>query len=194
MNRRWPSCVVSFVCAAGCAHTPSQPVADTRADDGADAPKHEDAGPGATERERGELAGDAGAERPAVFEPSDAPGVATAIAPHPTDRPRGRVILDGVEVSGGTIANAESAVARRRSRFHACYEKGLKTHPDMQGSVVLVATVEADGQVTKVSGGADDALASVAPCLKAVLVGAGFSPPDGRAATVSVTITCLVAK
>ena len=102
---------------------------------------------------------------------------------------KGSAFVGGAGVSGGSVSNAARVVARFRGRFRACYNKGLETHPTMQGAVVLVAKIDAQGAVTGV-GGSSVPLQPILGCLKAVVASGGFAPPDnGAGATISVPVT-----
>jgi hypothetical protein len=92
-------------------------------------------------------------------------------------------------VAGGNVANASAVVARMRPRFRRCYEQGLAQDPNMQGSVTLTAKVGPNGEVMGVGGGGGGSLGSIVGCLKAVVSGGGFSPPDGGSAVITIPIT-----
>jgi hypothetical protein len=102
--------------------------------------------------------------------------------------PVGSAQVGGASVAGGNVANASSVVARMKGRFRACYQTGLAANPDMQGQVTLVAKIGPNGEVMGVSGGGG-ALGPIVGCLKAVVAGAQFAPPDGGSATVAIPIT-----
>ncbi len=108
--------------------------------------------------------------------------------------PTGNVNVGGAGVAGGAVSNASSVVARMKGRFRACYNGGLASNPEMQGSVVLVAKIGPNGGVQGVSGGGGP-LAPIVGCLKGVVASGGFSPPDnGVGATVSIPITFVLQK
>jgi len=98
--------------------------------------------------------------------------------------PKGSAIVGGAGVSGGAVANASSVVARMRGRFRRCYQTGLNSNPEMQGSVTLTAKVGPNGEVLGVGGGGGGALGPIVGCLKAVVAGAQFAPPDGGGAII----------
>jgi hypothetical protein len=102
--------------------------------------------------------------------------------------PRGDASVGGVGVAGGAVANASAVVARMKGRFRACYQSGLSANPDMAGSVVLVAKIGPNGEVQGVSGGGGS-LAPIVGCLKSVVQGGSFAPPDGGSALLSIPIT-----
>ena len=103
--------------------------------------------------------------------------------------PKGSAMVGGAGVAGGAVANASSVVARMRGRFRRCYQTGLNSNPEMQGSVTLVAKIGPNGEVRGVSGGGGGGLGAIVPCLKAVVGSGGFAPPDGGGATVTIPIT-----
>jgi len=106
----------------------------------------------------------------------------------PVQGPRGDAAITGTGQTGGTVANAQSVVARMRGRFRGCYQGGLNDHPEMQGSVGLLAKIGPSGQVMSVSGGGGG-LAPIMGCLKAVVRSGGFSPPlGGGNGLVSISI------
>jgi len=102
--------------------------------------------------------------------------------------PRGSVSTSA-GVSGGSVANAARVVARMRGRFRACYQAGLASNPDMEGSVTLTAKIGPNGEVQSVGGGGSGDLAPIVPCLKAVVSGGGFAPPEGGGAVVTIPIS-----
>jgi hypothetical protein len=92
------------------------------------------------------------------------------------------------------VSNASSVVARMKGRFRACYNAGLQSNPEMQGSVMLTAKIGPNGGVTSVGGGGGP-LAPIVGCLKGVVASGGFSPPDnGTGAVVSIPITFVLQK
>lgn len=111
-------------------------------------------------------------------------GTAKAVA-----GPKGSVSVGGAGVSGGAVANASSVVARMRARFRHCYEQGLNSNPEMQGTVTLTAKVGPNGEVQSVGGGGGGSLSPIVGCLKAVVAGAQFAPPDGGGAIITIPIS-----
>jgi hypothetical protein len=101
----------------------------------------------------------------------------------------GTATVASAGVSGGAIDNASTVVARMRARFRYCYNRGLKTNPQMSGSVTLVARVGANGEVTNVGGSAPASLKPIEGCLKAVVQGSMFEPPKGGDALVTIPIS-----
>jgi hypothetical protein len=103
--------------------------------------------------------------------------------------PTGSAQVGGAGVSGGSVANASSVVARMRGRFRHCYQQGLSQNPDMQGSVTLTAKVGPNGEVLGVGGGGGGSIGPIVGCLKSVVAGASFSPPEGGGAVITIPIT-----
>lgn len=102
--------------------------------------------------------------------------------------PKGDAVVGGAGVAGGSVANASSVVARMKGRFRACYQAGLNSNPELQGSVTLVAKIGPNGEVQSVSGGGGG-LGAIVGCLKGVVASGGFSPPEGGSAVVTIPIT-----
>ncbi len=103
--------------------------------------------------------------------------------------PKGSAMVGGAGVAGGKVANASSVVARMRGRFRRCYQQGLNTNPEMQGSVQLTAKIGPNGEVRGVGGGGGGSLGAIVPCLKAVVSSGAFAPPEGGSAIISIPIT-----
>jgi Ca-activated chloride channel family protein len=133
----------------------------------------------------------AAAPAPAPMAPGRAADISEGAGPSVgrTLEPQGQAQVGGGGVSGGSVANAASVVARMRGRFRNCYQHGLTMDPNMQGQVTLVAKVGANGDVLSVGGGSGGALARIVPCLRAVVSDAKFAPPEGGSAVVSIPIT-----
>lgn len=121
-------------------------------------------------------------------------GAETAGTAKAVQGPKGNVSVGGAGVAGGAVSNASSVVARMKGRFRACYNGGLASNPEMQGSVMLVAKIGPNGGVQGVGGGGGP-LSPIVGCLKGVVASGGFSPPDnGVGATVSIPITFVLQK
>lgn len=103
--------------------------------------------------------------------------------------PEGSAMVGGAGVAGGNVANASAVVARMRGRFRRCYQTGLASNPEMQGSVTLTAKVGPNGEVLGVGGGGGGSLGSIVGCLKAVVSSGSFSPPEGGSAVITIPIT-----
>jgi len=98
-------------------------------------------------------------------------------------------LLDAGAADGGKVANAVAVTARMRGRFRRCYQQGLATHPAMQGTVQLSATIGPKGDVIRVGDNGGGSLAPIVPCLKAVVSSGLFAPPTGGSALISIPIT-----
>jgi hypothetical protein len=94
-----------------------------------------------------------------------------------------------VSVKGGPVSNVGSIVARMRGRFRQCYQTGLKSEPELEGAVLLVAEVSSNGGATRVTGTASGKLSLIVPCLKTVVAGGNYEVPNGTAATVTIVVT-----
>jgi hypothetical protein len=118
-------------------------------------------------------------------------GVGNGIVVKP---PVGSATVGSTEIHGHVI-DAERVVAQLRGRFRACYERGLASNPDLQGSVKITAKIAANGEVVSAtpSGGAglgDE----VVSCLVSRVMGANFRPPEGPGATIVIPITFALQK
>lgn len=104
--------------------------------------------------------------------------------------PRGNASVGGAAVAGGTVSNASRVVAGMRAGFRACYNRGLATNPDAQGSIHLTIRVGPGGEVQSVSASPSGNLpGSVVGCVRARASAAQFAPPQGGSAVVSVPVT-----
>ncbi len=104
--------------------------------------------------------------------------------------PRGNASVGGAAVAGGTVSNASRVVAGMRAGFRACYNRGLATNPDAQGSIHLTIRVGPGGEVQSVSASPSGNLpGSVVGCVRARAAAAQFAPPEGGSAVVSVPVT-----
>jgi hypothetical protein len=105
--------------------------------------------------------------------------------------PRAPEKLVDVDVSvGEPPGDAREVVARMKPRFRRCYQNGLKSNPNLAGSLVFKVDVGAKGDVTRVrmiTGRGD--LGSIVECLKGVVSGARFAQPDGGSTTITIPIT-----
>lgn len=88
----------------------------------------------------------------------------------------------------GDVPNAARVVAGLKGQFRHCYQRQLPTHPEMEGSVLLVARIGENGEVLSVGGGGG-VLAPIVPCLKAAVGGAQFAPPKSGAAVLQIPVT-----
>lgn len=104
--------------------------------------------------------------------------------------PKGRASVGGAAVSGGSVGNASSVVARMSAGFRACYNRGLAQNPDSSGRIDLKIRVGAGGEVTGVAATSSGNIpASVLNCVKGRARAARFAPPDGGQAVVAVPVT-----
>jgi hypothetical protein len=120
-------------------------------------------------------------------------GTGGSATPPQLDPPKATVLIAAPAVSGGSVANAATVIARMRARFRRCYQRAIKTTPSAAGVATLTAEIGPNGEVTAVTTTHDAPLDAVAPCLKAVVASGGFAPPSGGAATVKIALTFAVA-
>ncbi len=114
--------------------------------------------------------------------------LATPSAEAKPDDGKGEATIRHAGVSGGAVANAAAVVARMKNRFRICYQEGLKSKPDMAGSVTLIAKIGPNGDVQGVSG-TSTSLGPILGCLKSVVSSGSFSPPEGGPAVIEIPIT-----
>ncbi len=93
-------------------------------------------------------------------------------------------------VAGGAITNAARVIAAMRPAFRACFQKGLDTNPDAQGSIRLAIKVGPGGEVSSVSATPSGNLPpGVVECVTTRAKRAQFDPPEGGASVVNVPVT-----
>jgi hypothetical protein len=109
--------------------------------------------------------------------------------------PKGNANVGGAEVRGGSVSNADRVVAGMRAGFRACYNRGLASNPDLQGSVRITAKIGPNGEVLSATpsggGGLGDEVVS---CVVRRVQSASFSPPEGGGATVVIPVTFALQK
>ena len=95
--------------------------------------------------------------------------------------PKGNANVGGAEVSGGSVSNADRVVAGMRAGFRACYNRGLASNPELQGSVRIVAKIGPNGEVLSATpqggGGLGDEVVS---CVVRRVQSAHFAPRRRR--------------
>lgn len=107
-------------------------------------------------------------------------GTGQAVAP-----PKANV-SGGGSVSVGKISGADRVLAGARGRVRACYQSGLGSNPDMEGRASFTLSVSGSGSVSSANVSPSGTLSGgVISCIKGVLSGLSFDPPEGGAATVS---------
>ncbi len=102
---------------------------------------------------------------------SSSPALTSAAPPVPSKTvkgPPGKTIVGPLPPLPQGVA---AQIARLRSPFRACYLEGRKKHPDLQGSIFLVAKLGTDGKVLSVGAGGSN-LAPIVPCLKKAVAAA----------------------
>jgi hypothetical protein len=109
--------------------------------------------------------------------------------------PTGNANVGAAETIGGKVSNAERVVAGMKAGFRACYNRGLASNPDLQGSVKITAKVGPNGEVVSATpaggGGLGD---EVVQCLVRRVQSATFYPPDGGGASLVIPITFALQK
>jgi TonB family protein len=109
--------------------------------------------------------------------------------------PQGNANVGGAEVKGGAVSNADRVVAGMRAGFRACYNRGLASNPDLQGSVRIVATIGPNGEVSGATSQGGSSLGDeVVQCVIRRVKSANFSPPEGGRATVVIPVTFALQK
>ncbi len=85
-------------------------------------------------------------------------------------------------------AGDDRVVASLRPRFRSCANNGLKQDPNMQGKLVITATIAANGEVTSTSIAQNSGLLdSVAQCMSRGARNASF--PAGAVRTIQIFVT-----
>jgi hypothetical protein len=78
--------------------------------------------------------------------------------------------------------NVVQPIAARTEDIQGCYEKQLKRHRKLAGTVELSWTLGKDGRVATIE---STGLEEVAPCIKDVMRSIAFPPPNHGCETVS---------
>ncbi|HKQ70708.1 MAG TPA: AgmX/PglI C-terminal domain-containing protein [Polyangiaceae bacterium] len=109
--------------------------------------------------------------------------------------PKGNANVGGAEVRGGSVSNADRVVAGMRAGFRACYNRGLASNPDLQGSVRVTAKIGPNGEVLSATPSGGSGLGDeVVSCVVRRVQSATFSPPEGGGATVVIPVTFALQK
>jgi hypothetical protein len=103
---------------------------------------------------------------------------------------KGRLKSTTDEVFGDVDKNRVKATIRRRmSALQACYEKALRSRPDLQGKMSFTIEISTVGKVTRVSIEQDSVGdASVKTCAKAKIKGWRF-PTEGAEDSAEVSFS-----
>jgi hypothetical protein len=110
-------------------------------------------------------------------------GVAGSAAP---PGPTGTAAITNSSSTG--ISNAPHVVAGMRAGFRRCYVRALKDDPNLRGKVTVIATVGANGEVTKTNVAKTSLPKSLTDCITARVGAAQFAPPDKAPAKVTIPI------
>jgi hypothetical protein len=95
-----------------------------------------------------------------------------------------------VALSGAlSVDDVRRVVRTSHGRFRACYERGLRDNPNLQGRISARFVVDVDGNVGNVgSGGSDLPDAWAVSCVVRSFYGLSFPRPARGIATVTVPI------
>jgi hypothetical protein len=109
--------------------------------------------------------------------------------------PRGNANVNPPELHGGQVSNADRVVAGMRAGFRNCYNKGLASNPDLQGSVRVTAKIGPNGEVLSATPTGGAGLGDeVVSCVVRRVQSATFSPPEGGGATIVIPVTFALQK
>jgi len=109
--------------------------------------------------------------------------------------PKGNATPGSAEVRGGSVSNADRVVAGMRAGFRACYNRGLASNPDLQGSVRITAKIGPNGEVLTATPNATGTLGEeVVNCVVRRVQSATFAPPEGGGATIVIPVTFALQK
>ncbi|WP_170319400.1 AgmX/PglI C-terminal domain-containing protein [Polyangium spumosum] len=100
------------------------------------------------------------------------------------------VRMGAASVSGRLPPEIIQRIVRRNfGRFRLCYERGLRTNPDLSGRVAVRFVIGRDGSVVNVAnGGSDLPNAEVVTCVVRAFQGLSFPQPEGGIVTVNYPI------
>jgi hypothetical protein len=102
--------------------------------------------------------------------------------------PKGDASIGGASVMGGSVSNADRVVAGMRAGFRACYNKGLASNPDIEGSIRCTAKVGPNGEVAGASC-SGSLPGDVTSCIQRRIQSAQFEPPQGGSASIVIPVT-----
>jgi TonB family protein len=90
----------------------------------------------------------------------------------------------------GNVPNADRTVAGLKASYRRCYQRGLESMPDAEGSVELRVKIGANGEVTSIATQGGSRLGSeIVRCLVQRTEAAHFDPPASSSATVVIPVT-----
>lgn len=96
----------------------------------------------------------------------------------------------GNTVVAGNVGNAQSVVAGMSAGFRRCYNRGLQTAPNMQGSLRITARIGKNGEVVLASAAGGTGLSKdVIECVVNRVKSAQFDPPTGGGAVVVIPVS-----
>jgi hypothetical protein len=109
--------------------------------------------------------------------------------------PKGNANVAPAEMHGGQVANADRVVAGMRAGFRACYNRGLQSNPDLQGSVRITAKIGPNGEVVSAAPSGGSGLGDeVVNCVVRRVQSATFSAPEGGGSTIVIPVTFALQK
>jgi hypothetical protein len=95
------------------------------------------------------------------------------------------------EISGGAVPDAGKVIGGLRGAMRNCYRHGLEEDMNMRGTARATLSVGPAGEVRSVQMSGSGLSGKMTSCLKGVLLGAQFGPPQGGGATVVVPMSFL---
>jgi hypothetical protein len=95
-----------------------------------------------------------------------------------------------IEDAQGRLAPTviQRIVRQHFGRFRSCYEAGLKTSPNLEGTVSVKFVIKRDGSVSRASAGGDLPDNRVKECVRGAFATLAFPPHEGRETTVTYPI------
>jgi hypothetical protein len=104
-------------------------------------------------------------------------------------RKRGEIRLGTVMATGIGVDVVTRAARDRLPAVHACYRRGLRFNPNLQGRVVIALAIGAEGNVTEAkNGGSDVPDGAVVTCAQKAFGGIVIGKPTGEGAKAAVPI------
>jgi hypothetical protein len=104
-------------------------------------------------------------------------------------------VVTSPAVSVGTLSNPQRTVSGLSGSFRVCYNHGLQSNPEMSGSVMVVASVGANGEVKSASVSSSGSISGqVAACIGDVVRRAQFDAPAGGVAVVQIPVKLITQK
>jgi len=109
--------------------------------------------------------------------------------------PKADVSTAPASTFGGAVEGLEQTIAKLRTGFRSCYNKGLAQDPGMSGAVTVAIKISGNGEVESASPESNSGLSDdVVNCILRKVKNANFSPPAGGSTTVKIPIKFLQQK